>query len=128
MKKVFSLTLVAMMLVSICSFVSCKKDKDTKPVWETPTSLAGTEWVDDGGETWLSTIYFETDTTGKITVHHVIGSEVFDSETPITYTYEKPNGQYVDDIQHVYRFTIDGGTLTATEDGYDYDEVFERKK
>ena len=127
MKKVFSFALVAMMLVSICSFVSCKKDKD-KPAWETPTALTGTEWSYGEGSSFAATIYFETETTGKRTVHHVIGSEVFDSETPITYTYEKPNGQYIDDIQHKYNFTVDGGTLTVREEGYDYDEVYERKK
>lgn len=126
MKKIFSFAIAALMSMSMIALVGCGKENTDEPVWETPTSLEGTEWVDDGGESWLATIYFETETTGRRTVHNVIGGETYDTETPFTYTYEKPNGEFVDDIQHTYSFSIDGGTLTVGMDGYD--EVYKRKK
>lgn len=126
MKKVLSFALAAMMSMTMISFVGCGKENNNEPTWETPTELTGTVWVDDGGETWLATIYFETETTGRRTVHQVIGGEVYDSETPITYTYQGGSGQYIDDRQDEYPFTVDGGTLVVKELGYD--ETYKRTK
>jgi hypothetical protein len=132
MKKFFSFALAAMMSVAMLTLVGCNKDnkKADEPVWETPTSLVGTEWVDDGGETWLATITFQTETTGRRTVHRVIDGTAYDSDCEILYHYLDGSGQYMDDIKHFYLFTIDGGTLTVREEGADpeYDEVYKRKK
>jgi len=129
MKKIFSFALVAMM--STVLFVGCNKDKqEEEPVWETPTSLVGTEWVDDGGETWQATLSFNTEDTGRRKVHNVIGGEAYDSDCEILYHYLDGSGQYMDDIKHFYLFTVDGGTLTVIEEGYDPEsaEVYKRKK
>jgi hypothetical protein len=132
MKKIFSFALVATMSVAMLSFAGCNKNKDEEPEpeWETPTSLVGTEWVDDGGETWQATLSFNTEDTGRRKVHNVIGGEAYDSDCEILYHYLDGSGQYMDDIKHFYLFTVDGGTLTVIEEGYDPEsaEVYKRKK
>jgi len=132
MKKIFSFALAAMMSVAMLTLVGCNKDnkKEAEPVWETPTSLVGTEWVDDGGETWQATLSFITEDTGRRKVHNVIGGKAYDSDYEIGYHYLDGSGQYMDDIQHFYLFTVDGGTLTVIEEGYGPEdaEVYKRKK
>ena len=126
MKKIISFALVAMMLASAFSFVSCKKQNEPEPVYETPEILTGTTWISGEGTSFVATLIFETESTGRRLVHHVINEESYDSEGDITYTYQNGAGQYTDDRDHSYEFTVEGNKLTVKEIGYD--EVYILKK
>lgn len=126
MKKLF--TFAAMMLVTVFTFVACNKDKsDPKPTWETPTSLTGTEWTWGSESSFLYTLIFETETTGKKLSHNnSMPDGEKDSERTFSYTYDNGSGQYKDDNNDTYTFTIDGGELT--EVGASNTFTYNRKK
>jgi len=117
MKKFFSFALAAMMTVAMISFAGCK-NKDKEPDIPTPTALTGTVWVSGAGSSFVATLHFETATTGRRTVSQVIGSDTYDSESDITYIYADGAGAYeVDRWDEPCTFTVNGGTLTADEEG-----------
>jgi len=126
MKKFFSFAFVAMMSLAMISFVACNKQNDPEPPMETPEVLTGTTWIHGEGTSFEATLIFQTESAGIRKVHNVINDQAYDTETDITYTYQNGAGQYTDDIDHSYEFTVDGNKLTVKEIGYD--EVYTFKK
>ena len=127
MKKILSFAFAAMMLVSAFSFVSCKKQNEpTEPEMETPTVLTGTTWVSGDPASFQATLIFKTDSTGERKVINVIKGEVYNTESDITYTYKDGKGQYTDDIDHTYDFTVNGSKLVVKEIGYDEEYTYQK--
>ena len=126
MKKLFSVAFAAMMLATIFSLVACNKKNEPEEKIETPTVLTGTTWISGEGSTFEATLIFDTESTGVRKVHNVIGENVYDTQSDIKYTYKDGKGQYTDDRDKSYEFTVDGNKLTVKEIGYDEEYILKK--
>lgn len=120
------------MLVTVFAFVACNKKAEPETKWETPTALMGTEWVYGEGTTFSYTLIFETGNTGVKKCHNDLraaGGEVYDTQRDIkSYTYANGKGEYKDDKNDTFEFTIDGGTLTEYDPLMEDYLAYKRKK
>ena len=110
MKKFFSVALVAMMTLTVFSFVSCNKGNQPEPPVETPKVLTGTSWVNGAGSDWVTTLVFETENEGVRKVDNQYGH----SESDITYTYADGEGIFIFNDEE-YDFTVEGNKLIVPD-------------